>query len=110
MKPQVSALHFRYASGKIANFDTVTAMRVHILVLNGVFDLGLASLTDTLSTANQLAGLLEDMPAPIVVTLVGVRQRVSTAQGLNVPVVPVSSASAPSLRASPSVTPRAPMS
>lgn len=95
MKPQVSALHFRYASGKIANFDIVTAMRVHILVLNGVFDLGLASLTDTLSTANQLAGLLEDMPAPIVVTLVGVRQRVSTAQGLNVPVVPVSSASAP---------------
>ena len=60
-------------------------MRIHILVLDGVFDLGLAALTDTLSTANQPAGSL----APMEVTLVGVRRRVRTAQGLTVPVVPV---------------------
>ncbi len=64
-------------------------MRLHLLVLDGVFDLGLAALTDTLSTANQLAGSLGQMPAPIEVTLVGVRRRVRTAQGLTVPVVPV---------------------
>ena len=64
-------------------------MRLHILVLDGVFDLGLAALTDTLSTANELAGTLPDAPAPMAVTLVGVRRRVHTAQGLTVPVVPV---------------------
>src|SRR4029079_2710937 len=29
--------------GKIAIFDTVIAMRVHVLVLDGVFDLGLSA-------------------------------------------------------------------
>ncbi len=64
-------------------------MRIHILVLDGVFDLGLAAVTDTLSTANQLAGSLAQAPAPVEVKLVGVRRRVRTAQGLTVPVVPV---------------------
>jgi transcriptional regulator GlxA family with amidase domain len=65
-------------------------MRLHLLVLDGVFDLGLAALTDTLSTANELAaGLLEQAPAPIELTHVGVRRRVRTAHGLTVPVVPV---------------------
>ena len=62
-------------------------MRVHLLVLDGVFDLGLAALTDTLSTANELAPSLPNAPAPIELTLVGVRRRVRTAQGLTVPVV-----------------------
>ena len=64
-------------------------MRIHIIVLDGVFDLGLAALTDTLSTANQLAHSLDMVPAPIEVSLVGVRRRVRTAQGLTVPVLPV---------------------
>lgn len=75
-------------SGRKAIFDTIFAMRIHILVLDGVFDLGLAALTDTLSTANQLAGSLAQAPASIDVTLVGVRRRVRTAQGLTVPVLP----------------------
>ena len=66
-------------------------MRIHILVLDGVFDLGLAALTDTLGTANQLAGSLAQAPSPVEVTLVGVRRRVRTAQGLTVPVVPAHS-------------------
>jgi transcriptional regulator GlxA family with amidase domain len=70
-------------------------MRLHLLVLDGVFDLGLAALTDTLSTANELAGTLPDAPAPIEMTLVGVRRRVRTAQGLTVPVVPVASVRRP---------------
>ena len=64
-------------------------MRVHLLVLDGVFDLGLAALTDALGTANELAAALPDAPPPIEVTLVGVRRRVKTAQGLVVPVRPV---------------------
>ncbi len=70
-------------------------MRLHLLVLDGVFDLGLAALTDTLSTAGELAGSLAQAPAPIEVTLVGVRRRVRTAQGLTVPVVPVHAARNP---------------
>jgi transcriptional regulator GlxA family with amidase domain len=88
-EPSVSARQRKSASGKKAKNDTITAMRLHILVLDGVFDLGLAALTDTLGTANQLAGSLAQAPAPVEVTLVGVRQRVRTAQGLTVPVVPV---------------------
>ena len=70
-------------------------MRLHLLVLDGVFDLGLAALTDTLTTANELASTLPDAPAPIELTLVGVRRRVHTAQGLTVPVVPVASVPLP---------------
>lgn len=61
-------------------------MRLHVLVLDGVFDLGLAALIDTLGTANDLAGTLPNAPTPIDFTLVGVRRRVLTAQGLTVPV------------------------
>jgi transcriptional regulator GlxA family with amidase domain len=61
-------------------------MRLHVLVLDEVFDLGLAALTDTLSTANELAATLPDAPPPIELALVGVRRRVRTAQGLTVPV------------------------
>jgi len=78
-----------FTSGRKAIIDIILAMRIHILVLDGVFDLGLAALTDTLSMANQLADSLALTPAPIEVTLVGVRRRVRTAQGLTAPVVPV---------------------
>ena len=70
-------------------------MRLHLLVLDGVFDLGLAALTDTLVTANELAPTLKDAPAPIELALVGVRRRVHTAQGLTVPVVPADTLAQP---------------
>ncbi len=70
-------------------------MRLHLLVLDGVFDLGLAALTDTLSSANELAATLPDAPAPIEFTLVGVRKHVRTAQGLTVPVLPATSVRRP---------------
>jgi len=70
-------------------------MRVHLLVLDGVFDLGLAALTDTLTTANELAPTLPEAPAPIELALVGVRRRVHTAQGLTVPVLPAARVAQP---------------
>lgn len=57
-------------------------MHVAILALDQVFDSGLATLCDTLETANQLAG---DAP-PFRWTRVGVRRSVHSAQGLTVPV------------------------
>lgn len=70
-------------------------MRVHLLVLDGVFDLGLAAVADTLTTANELASSLAQAPAPIELTFVGVQRRVRTAQGLGVPVVPAHSVQNP---------------
>jgi transcriptional regulator GlxA family with amidase domain len=70
-------------------------MRLHLLVFDGVFDLGLAALTDTLTTANDLAATLAEAPAPIELTLVGVRRRVRTAQGLVVPVKPAADVAPP---------------
>lgn len=64
-------------------------MRIHLLVLDGVFDMGLAALTDTLSTANELAASLDHARDPVDITLVGVERHVRTAHGLTVPVVPV---------------------
>jgi transcriptional regulator GlxA family with amidase domain len=60
-------------------------MDVAILALDGVFDIGLAAIQDTLAMANALAG----PRPPFRVTRIGVRRRVRTGSGLDVPVEPV---------------------
>ena len=72
-------------------------MRIHLLVLDEVFDLGLAALTDTLTTANELAATLADAPPPIELTLVGVRRGVRTAHGLIVPIRPAADVRPPDI-------------
>ncbi|HEY9026938.1 MAG TPA: helix-turn-helix domain-containing protein [Burkholderiaceae bacterium] len=72
-------------------------MRIHLLVLDEVFDLGLAALADTLATANELRATLAEPPPPIELTLVGVRRRVRTAHGLVVPVVAAADVPAPDI-------------
>ena len=69
-------------SGGFDNNDTVSAMRIAVLVLDGAFDTGLAAISDTLAIANALAA-----PArpPFTVTRIGVRRRVTTGHGLVVP-------------------------
>ena len=70
-------------------------MNIHVLAIDGVFDLGLASVLDTLGTANELAATLDPPVQPISVTLVGARRNVRTAQGMTVPVRPLGSAGRP---------------
>ena len=70
-------------------------MQIHILALDGVFDLGLAALSDTLGMANELASTLPHAAPRFDVTLVGVRRRVKTAHGLTVPVVQARDVSRP---------------
>jgi hypothetical protein len=41
--------------------------------MDGVFDIGLSSVLDTVSTANELAGTLKSPVPPIDITMVGVR-------------------------------------
>jgi transcriptional regulator GlxA family with amidase domain len=70
-------------------------MRIYVLVLDGVFDTGLATVLDAFATANDLAEMSELALPRFDVTMVGVRKNVKTSQGLVVPVNPIPSRSIP---------------
>ena len=61
-------------------------MRVDVLVLDGVFDLGLAAVLDAFATANELSDATGLAVAQFDVRVVGVRRSVKTSQRLRVPV------------------------
>ena len=67
------------------------AMRVSVLALDGVFDLGLSAVLDAFQTANELIPVSGETIAPFEVTIVGVRRAIKTSQGLSVPVLPIGS-------------------
>jgi transcriptional regulator GlxA family with amidase domain len=73
-------------SGKNASFDIFLAMRIHVLALDGVFDLGLSAVLDVFQTANELIAASGAGVARFDVRIVGVRKAVKTSQGLTVPV------------------------
>jgi transcriptional regulator GlxA family with amidase domain len=72
--------------GKIVTFDIILAMRVHVLVLDDVFDLGLSAVLDTFQTANELLEASALSIERFDVRTVAVRRRIRTAQGLAIPV------------------------
>ncbi|MGO9450736.1 MAG: GlxA family transcriptional regulator [Candidatus Binataceae bacterium] len=78
-------------------------MKVDVLALDGVFDTGLATVLDAFGTANELAELFGLTSLRFEVSIVGVRDTVRTAQGLNVPVVPVAGRAAPDLAVVPAL-------
>jgi len=61
-------------------------MRVEILALDGVFDLGLSAVLDTFQTANELIEMSGLAIPKFEVRIVGVRRAIGTSQGLRVPV------------------------
>ncbi len=61
-------------------------MRVHVLALDGVFDLGLAAVLDVFQTANELIEASKIAVDRFDVKTVAVRRRVRTSRGLVVPV------------------------
>jgi transcriptional regulator GlxA family with amidase domain len=63
-------------------------MRVHVLVLDGVFDLGLSAVLDAFETANELLQASQLAIERFDVRTVAVRRRVRTSQGLLVPIRP----------------------
>ncbi|HEX5647823.1 MAG TPA: helix-turn-helix domain-containing protein [Nitrospira sp.] len=63
-------------------------MQIYILALHDVFDTGLATFLDTFSTASTLAKSTGTSSTRFEVTIIGVRSRVRTSQGLSVPVRP----------------------
>ena len=61
-------------------------MRIHVLALDGVFDLGLSAVLDAFQTANELNEMSGLAVPRFEVRIVGVRKTVKTAHGLNVPI------------------------
>ena len=61
-------------------------MRVDVLALDGVFDLGLSAVLDAFQTANELIEMSGLSVPRFEVKIVGVRKAVRTSQGLTVPV------------------------
>ncbi len=61
-------------------------MRIDVLALDDVFDLGLSAVLDAFQTANELIALSALTVPRFTVRVVGVRRSVRTAQGLTVPV------------------------
>jgi transcriptional regulator GlxA family with amidase domain len=72
-------------------------MKVLVLALNDVFDTGLATVTDALVTANELAEMSGIASLRFDLSVVGVRRKIKTAQGLTVPVVPAAGRPTPDL-------------
>jgi transcriptional regulator GlxA family with amidase domain len=70
-------------------------MKIRVLVLDGVFDTGLATVLDAFAIANDLAAMSGSGSARFDVTLSGTRRRVRTALGLSVPVKSISAGKTP---------------
>src|SRR6185369_14951384 len=66
-------------------------MRISVLVLNDVFDLGFSAVLDAFQTANELAEISGFSGKQFDVKIVGVTRSVRTSQGLTVPVQPIGS-------------------
>ena len=66
-------------------------MRIDIIALDDVFDLGLSAVLDVFRTANELSEMSNLVAPRFEPHIVGVRRIVKTAQGLTVPVGPVGS-------------------
>jgi len=60
-------------------------MRVHVLALDGVFDLGLSAVLDAFRTANELAAISGLSGERFEIKIVAVTKSVKTSQGLTVP-------------------------
>jgi transcriptional regulator GlxA family with amidase domain len=63
-------------------FRIIVAMRINVLALDDVFDLGLAAVMDAFQTANELIQLSGITAPHFDVRLVGVRKVIRTSQGL----------------------------
>jgi transcriptional regulator GlxA family with amidase domain len=64
-------------------------VRIDVLALDGVFDLGLSAVLDAFQTANELIAVAGMTVDRFDVTIVGVRKSIKTSHGLTVPVHPV---------------------
>jgi transcriptional regulator GlxA family with amidase domain len=69
-----------------ANFEAIHAMRIAILALDGLWDTGLTVMLDAFTLANKFSALQLGGAPRFDVSLLGVRRRVRSGQGLALPV------------------------
>ena len=67
----------------------ILAMRIDVMVLDHVFDLGLSALLDVFQTANELIQVAEMDVPPFEARVGGLRKSVRTAQGWRLRVTPI---------------------
>jgi hypothetical protein len=81
-------LAFARQKGIVAKpaFEVVSAMKISILALEGLFDTGLIVTLDALTLANKFSAMQMSGTPRFDVTVVGVRKRVRSGQGLSIPV------------------------
>lgn len=84
-------------------------MNITVLALDSVFDTGLSAVLDAFTTANELAPMLEAPQPAFNVTLAGIRPAVRSAQGMQLPVVPLASAPAADLLILPAIGHKMPL-
>ena len=70
-------------------------MRINILVLSGVFDIGLSAVLDAFGTANALAQMTGISSLRFQTKVVGLHKSITTARGLSVPVIAAARAQTP---------------
>jgi transcriptional regulator GlxA family with amidase domain len=84
-----------FATVGIANFKVIYAMRITILALDGLFDTGLTVMLDAFTLANKFSALQMGGRPRFDLSIVGVRRRVRSGQGLAIPVQAVTPALKP---------------
>lgn len=72
-------------------------MRIHVFALDGVFDTGLAAVLDAFALANVAAEMCGISGLRFQTTVVGLRKRITTAQGLTVPAGPAARVDVPNV-------------
>ena len=72
-------------------------MQIFVLALHNVFDSGLSTILDTFRTANELTESNQTSSTHFDVTIIGVRSRVRTSQGLTVPIQHVTRTARPDI-------------
>ncbi|GAB2874880.1 helix-turn-helix domain-containing protein [Paraburkholderia jirisanensis] len=83
-------------------------MHISVLALNGLFDTGLSVTLDAFSVANKLSEKLMGGTPRFEVSIVGVRKRVLSHQGMVVPVRPIVADLKPEWVIVPALTPKSP--
>jgi transcriptional regulator GlxA family with amidase domain len=96
------------SSGNNGNNAIVSAMRVEVLALNGIFDTGLAVILDAFAAANELAAAGRVAVDPFEVSVVGLRRQVRTGQGLIVPVISADKFGSPDIAIIPALSAKMP--
>jgi len=71
-------------SGGAATLSIVSDVDVAVLAVDGCFDSGLSAVVDVLATANPLRQELPAPPTAFTVTIVGLKRKVRTGNGLTV--------------------------